>query len=325
MRNPVASIMIVLVVVSLGSCRQETAPQDGDGLSGELVLFHAGSLAVPLREVSALFQQENPGVSVKAEAAGSRDSARKISDLGRPCDVLASADYQVVVDLLMPKHASYNIYFARNEMAVAYTARSKFADEITSDNWLEILSRPDVAVGRADPDRDPCGYRTVFVLQLAEKHYDKPGLCERLLAKDQRFVRPKETDLLALLESGEIDYLYIYRSVIEQHRLKMVSLPNEVNLGSPAMADRYRTASVQITGKEPGKKITQRGDAIVYSVTIPHAAPNAAAARAYVSLLLSPRGQEILRANGQTPVNPAEVDHYDELPGVLKPLCRAME
>lgn len=325
MRTRLVSMMAVLVVGSLCGCRQESSPPDGEGLSGDLVLFHAGSLAVPLREVSALFRQENPGVTVKAEAAGSRDSARKISDLGRPCDVLASADYQVVVDLLMPKHANYNIYFARNEMAIAYSAQSKYADQITSDNWLEVLSRPDVAVGRADPDRDPCGYRTVFVLQLAEKHYDNPGLCERLLAKDRRFVRPKETDLLALLESGEIDYLFIYRSVIEQHHLKMVSLPSEVNLGSPALADHYRTASVQITGSEAGKKITQRGEAIVYSATIPHAAPNAAAARAYVSLLLSPRGQEILRANGQTPITPAQVDHVDELPEALKPLCRAME
>jgi len=99
-----------------------------------------------------------------------------------------------------------------------------------------------VAVGRADPDRDPCGYRTVMVLQLSEKHYGLPELADHLLAKDQRFIRPKETDLLALLESGEIDYLFIYRSVIEQHKLKMVSLPSEVNLSSPAMADCYRTA-----------------------------------------------------------------------------------
>lgn len=128
--------------------------------------------------------------------------------------------------------------------------------------------------------------------------------------------------MLALLESGEIDYLFIYRSVIEQHQLKMVALPSEVNLGSPALADRYRTASVTITGSKPGEKITQKGEAIVYSVTIPRST-NIAAAEAYVELLLSPRGQEILRANGQMPVSPARVDHYDKLPESLKPLCRA--
>ena len=207
-------------------------------------------------------------------------------------------------------------------MGLAYMPQSKYAEEINADNWPEIVSRPDVALGRADPDRDPCGYRTVMVFQLAEKHYRKPGLADILLAKDQKFIRPKETDLLALLESGEIDFLFIYRSVIEQHKLNSVLLPGEVNLGSPAFAEHYRTASVTIAGSKPGEKIMQKGEAIVYSVTIPGGAPNNAAAEAYVELLLSPSGREILRANGQTPIIPAHVDNYNKLPESLKPLCR---
>ena len=86
----------------------------------ELVIFHAGSLSVPLREISELFQKEHPEIIIKAEASGSRDAARKICDLGRKCDVLASADYRVVEDLLMPNHADFNIRFALNEMVIAY-------------------------------------------------------------------------------------------------------------------------------------------------------------------------------------------------------------
>jgi molybdate/tungstate transport system substrate-binding protein len=318
--------LMILLTVALPGCTREKPPQRDDrGLSGELVIFHAGSLALPLRDVSALFQREHPNVTVKAEAAGSRDSARKISDLGRPCDVLASADYQVVADLLIPKHADYNIRFAANEMAIAYTPQSKFADQIGPKNWPEILSRSSVAVGRADPDRDPCGYRTIMVLELAEKHYGLPGLADRLLAKDRRFIRPKETDLLALLESGEIDYVFIYRSVIQQHGLKMVSLPDAVNLGSPALASHYALVSATIAARKPGDTATLRGEAIVYSVTIPRQSPNPAAARAYVELLLSPRGQDIMRESGQAPIHPAQVDHYDKLPEALKPLCQAVK
>ena len=57
--------------------------------------------------------------------------------------------------------------------------------------------------------------------------------------------------------------------MIEQHSLKMVALPDEVNLKSPALADLYRTATVQVTGKKPGEMITQSGEPIIYSVTIP--------------------------------------------------------
>ncbi len=326
MRHHRTAILLALVIATLPACRQRTTTRPQQGvLNGKLVLFHAGSLAVPLAQISAAFQSEHPGIVVEAEAAGSRDSARKISDLGRPCDVLASADYRVVADLLIPKHADYNIRFATNEMAIAYTPKSRLADKVTTANWPEILLSPDVAYGRADPDRDPCGYRTVILLQLAEKHYGLPKLADRLLDKDRRFIRPKETDLLGLLESGEIDYVFIYRSVIQQHRLQMVALPPEVNLSSPDMEARYATAATTISGSKPGETIVQRGEAIVYSLTIPRGAPNRAAAEAYVSLLLSPRGQQILRDNGQAPIQPALVDGYHKLPDSLKPMCRPVK
>ncbi len=147
-------LSISLTVATLGCTREDSKrpPRDAvqpeksqqqasSRLSGDLVIFHAGSLAVPLRAVSDLFRKENPGITVKAEAAGSLDSARKISDLGRPCDVLASADYQVVNDLLIPNYADYNICFAGNEMGLAYTPKSKYAGEINAGNWPEIVSR----------------------------------------------------------------------------------------------------------------------------------------------------------------------------------------
>jgi len=51
--------------------------------------------------------------------------------LGRACDVLAAADYQVIADLLIQEHADYNICFASNEMAIAYTSKSKLPMRLT--------------------------------------------------------------------------------------------------------------------------------------------------------------------------------------------------
>jgi len=292
-------------------------------VSAELTIFHAGSLSVPFREVSALFEQHHPGVMVKAEAAGSRDCARKISDLGRRCDVLASADYEVVKNLLMPEYADFNIRFATNEMAIVYTQNSRKCDEISSANWYNILLDDDVIFGRSDPNSDPCGYRTVMVFQLAEKHYGVPGLAEALAAKHgDKYIRPKETDLLALLEAGEIDYLFIYRSVGQQHGLKTLRLPDEINLRSPKLAGLYATATVQVTGKRPGELITRSGAPIVYSVTIPKAAPNRGLAEAYVALLLSPEGEAIMSKCGQVPIVPAQTLQYDRVPARLQPLCK---
>jgi molybdate/tungstate transport system substrate-binding protein len=285
----------------------------------KLVIFHAGSLSVPIKELGRLFMKKHPGIVVEAEAAGSRDSARKICDLKRPCDVFASADYKVVENLLMPEYTDFNIRFAFNEMVLAYAERSRFGGEVGPDNWYEVLLREGVTFGRSDPDRDPCGYRTEMVFQLAERHYGIERLAERLRSKHGRkYIRPKETDLLALLEAGELDYLFIYRSVASQHGLSMVLLPDEVNLKSPAHASLYATASVKVTGKKPGETVTRSGAPMEYSVTIPRDAPNRKAAEDFVALLLSPEGREIMESNGQPFRRPPKVDGAGELPAVLR-------
>ncbi|MFH2009570.1 MAG: tungstate ABC transporter substrate-binding protein WtpA [bacterium] len=295
----------------------------GGGLHGELIIFHAGSLSVPFRELGEAFRWKHPGVTIRAEAAGSRHCARKISDLGRRADVLGSADYKVVQNLLMPEHADFNIRFATNEMAIAYSPKSRLSGVINARNWHKILLHDEVRFGRADPNSDPCGYRSVMVFQLAEKHYGIPGLAAKLTARfGRKYIRPKETDLLSLLEAGEIDYLFIYRSVAAQHGLKMVLLADEVNLKSPKLASLYRTATVRVTGKKPGQHLTRTGESMVYSVTIPKRAPHRELAEAFVAFLLSPTGQKIIEQNGQPFLRPVIVDGRERLPKSLEKWTR---
>ena len=323
------ALVLAACLLAPGGCRDADTPTApggaGKAVSGKLTIFHAGSLSVPFRKVSEAFMKRHPGVTVKAEAAGSRDIARKVSDLGRACDVLASADYKVVENLLMPDHARFNIRFATNELALVYTDTSAHAAEVNARNWHEVLLREKVRFGRADPNRDPCGYRTEMLFQLAEKHYNVPGLAKRLAAKDgKRFIRPKETELLALLEAGEIDYLFIYRSVGIQHHLTVLRLPDQVNLRNAAMSALYNAATVKVTGKKPGQFITRKGEAIVYSVTIPTSAANRPAAEAYVAFLLSPEGRKIIASCGQGLLEPAVADGWEHVPEKVKPLCKKL-
>jgi molybdate/tungstate transport system substrate-binding protein len=292
----------------------------------KLIIFHAGSLAVPFKQICEEFNKQHPDLQIEREAAGSRMCARKITDLHRPCDVMASADYTVIDTLLIPEHAHWNIKFATNEMVIACLADSDNTNRITQNNWPDILLQKDVAFGRSDPDADPCGYRTVLVMRLAEKFYDRIGLAEQILAKDQIYIRPKEVDLLALLELGHLDYIFIYRSVAEQHRLEYLILPDEINLKNPAFADFYNTASVQLSGKEPGTFVTRTGAPIIYGVTIPSNAPNRDQARAFITYLLdADKGGAILETNGQTSVIPSPTDTFDKIPENLKPFALPVE
>jgi molybdate/tungstate transport system substrate-binding protein len=324
----IAAVLLACVAGLQSGCGEEReradpdrAAGEPDSLAGDLIVFHAGSLSVPFRELSTLFEERHPGVTVKAEAAGSRDCARKVSDLGRECDVLGSADYAVIENLLMPEHAEFNILFATNEMAIAFTRRSAARERIDAKNWYEVLLEEGVRFGRSDPNRDPCGYRTVMAFQLAERHYGIPGLAQQLIAKHgTKYIRPKETDLLALLEAGEIDYLFIYRSVADQHELQCLLLPDEINLKSAELAELYAEAVVEVTGSGPGETISRRGAPMVYSVTIPRRSPNRAAAEAYLALLLSEDGRTIMERNGQPCLRPPLCDGCERLPARLSSL-----
>ncbi len=287
--------------------------------SKQLIIFHAGSLAVPFKEISEEFKSQHPDVKINLEAAGSRMCARKITELRRPCDVMASADYTVIDNLLIPEHADWNIKFASNEMVIAFDENSSLANKINKENWFDILLQKDVSFGRSDPNSDPCGYRTLLLMILAEKFYNKPGLVETMKAKDQQYIRPKEVDLLALLETGVIDYIFIYRSVAVQHNLKYVVLPDEINLKKADLTYFYNTASVSLTGKQPGTFITKAGEPIIYGVTIPKNAPNRKLAMAFIIFLLdADSGGVILEKNGQSFVVPSTTETFNKLPESLK-------
>jgi len=290
-------------------------------VAGKLVIFHAGSLAIPFAQLAEGFRRRYPGVEVLRETAGSRRCARKVSELGRRCDVLAVADYTVIEQLLFPEYADWYLGFAGNEMAIMYRPDSRFAEEINADNWPEVLLREGVEYGYSDPESDPCGYRTRFVWQLAERYYNSPGLYARLVAGcPSSNIRPKETDLLAMLEAGELDYLFIYRSVCEQHGLPYVALPRKINLGAMEYAEFYRQARVKVTGRRPGEWIEKRGMPMVYGITVPKTAVNRTAALAFVEFVVSEAGQKIMAQNGQPPIAPARVfGRVERLPERLAP------
>jgi len=290
------------------------------GFSKEkIIVFHAGSLSVPFSDMEKAFELKYPQYDVQREPAGSRACARKITDIGKPADVMASAAYKVIDNLLIPNYASFNAHFVTNELAIVYTDKSKYAKQITSINWPEIFMRDGVKVGHSNPNIDPAGYRAMLVTKLAEIYYKKPGFFKKLFGygdsyengeenKSKVIIRPKETDLLGLLESGVFDYLYIYKSVAKQHGLKYITLPQEVSLKSNKLNNYYKQVSFKITGKKPGTFIRKQGSAMVYGITVVQHLDkmpmNKDGAVKFVQFVLSPEGQAIMSKNGQGIINP---------------------
>ncbi len=306
-------LILALTLSLIAGCATPT-PTLGD----KLLIFHAGSLTIPFAQISEEFNKLYPDVKILVEGAGSQTTIRKVTELGKRADIIGSADYTVIPKLMFPDYADWYIIFARNQMVITYTNKSQFKDDINSKNWYEILQRDGVKYGRSDPDQDPCGYRTLMVWQLAEDYYHKLGLYDKLYNGAGELTRPKEVDLIALLETGDLDYAFEYLSVAVQHKLKYVALPTEINLSSENFKDFYAMAEVEISGKKPGQTITQRGAPIIYAVTIPKNAPHPELAIAWVSFLLSRGGRAIMEANGQPPIVPALTNDKTKLPDELR-------
>ena len=118
---------------------------------GKLVIFHAGSLSVPLGRMEKIFEAKYQKVDLQREGAGSQKCARKITDLNKPCDIMASADYKVIDKLLIPDYADWNVRFATNQLVLCYTDKSRYKQDITDKNWYDILNKKKVVWGHADP------------------------------------------------------------------------------------------------------------------------------------------------------------------------------
>lgn len=274
------------------------------------------------------FEKKYPNIDVIRTPGGSRTVARKITELGDSVDILFSADYNVINSLVIPEFADFNLLFAKNSMVIMYSTSSKYADEITKDNWYDILTKNDVDFGYSDPFADPCGYRSLLLWQLAENYYKIDGLNDKIKnASKEKNIRPKAVELLSMLETGELDYAFEYESVAKQHQkinpdFKYISLPEEINLSSLKFKEKYNKAVIELNGTEPGTVIERKAEPIIYSLTIPKSTTNKDGAIKFITFLLSEEGQSILIDSGQPVLDKPKVINYKLMPNRLKNIIK---
>lgn len=352
----IASIVLVLtVLVTVLGC----GPQ-----GGTLAISHAGSLAVPFEELKAEFEGLHPGVDVVLESGGSAaiiSAAIAQEDAGEsPPDIVASADYKLIPERLYEGgYADWYIAFARNTMVLCYRDDALGSEAIlnATRSWYDVLRNDAVSYGHSNPDADPCGYRTLLVIQLAQKYYyddaasfnltpdsNADGLYDVLIpgseheggraggtnearpGGSEEVVSQKSVDLIVALETGDLDYAFEYRSVAVQHELNYIDLGDYINLSKTSaelagVEEFYSEASIEIL-KDPGPPEVyeaQYGAAIVYGIAIPLHADNEELATEFIVLLLSETGKGIMETKyGQPFLDPPLCDHPENLPDLLQ-------
>lgn len=324
-----------------------------------VVVFAAGSLITPFNALEKEFEAANPDLDLQMEYHGSIQVIRHVTDIHEKIDVVATADADLIPMLMYSAndeesgqpYAGWYIRFATNKLGIAYSERSQFADEINAQNWTEILSRPGVRVGIADPRFDAAGYRAMMVYKLAEKAYAQPDLFyERFrnqftsplkviteagtaVIRIPEIVQPKpgasivirgaSIELIALLESGDLDYAFEYESVIRQHKLNLLALPDELNLGAADREQEYGRVAVRLDFQRFARvKPEFKGARIAYGITIPANAPNPSGAERFIAYLLGPEGRRLMDSYAHPLFDSPTGANYEAIPKGLQGLCR---
>jgi molybdate/tungstate transport system substrate-binding protein len=321
-----------------------------------LKIFCAGSLVLPLDSVEEAFEETYPHVDVQIEGHGSIQVIRHVTELNDTVDLMMAADYELIPALAYNKsmpdsdesYADWYIRFAGNRIVLAYTNNSRYSDEVSAENWYEILRRPDVKFGFPNPLIDALGYRTPMVIQLAENYYQDEMLFEDLVTVnfdpgfyavdiDDRTVlvvpellntdpekialRASSVQLVPQLELGGIDYCFLYRSNAEQYGVEYIELPSEINLGSPEYEEWYQQVQIKFEHQRFGSVgLTRDGKTIYYGLSIPNNAPNPDLAIDMIEFLLSGEGKDIFNEMQHPIYEPAFTDNMSALPQELTEL-----
>jgi molybdate/tungstate transport system substrate-binding protein len=323
-----------------------------------LVVFAAGSLIVPFDALETAFEERYPQIDVRPEYHGSIQVIRHATELHDEIDVVASADASLIPMLMYATndpetgqpYAGWYIRFASNRVALAYTTDSQYAGEIDAGNWFEVVTQPGVRLGLSDPRFDALGYRALMVFALAQEAYSRPDLFQsafggRLTRAITLFwdddlatitvpeivetvpnsglvLRGSSIQLIALLESGDVDYAFEYESVIRQHGLEMLPLPDALNLGVEGMEETYAQVQVNLDFRRFVTIAPQfRGERIGYGITVPSSAQHPEEAIQFIAFLLGPAGRAVIEANHHPMFDPAIGDHYAAMPPDLQALC----
>ncbi len=260
-------------------------------LAGEVNVLYAGSL-VNLMEhgVGQAFEKAS-GETFRGFGGGSNGLANQIKGKLRRGDVFVSASPSVNDALTGAANGDWvkwYIAFAQSPVVIGYNPASRFAADLQSKPWYEVLRAPGIRIGRTDPKLDPKGALTLKLMDHAESVYKQPGLAKDVLGMPDNPVQVQpEESLVGRLQSGQLDAGFFYSTETADLKIPAIPLPAEVALSAH------------------------------YTVTILRDAANPVGAQKFVDFLLSQPGDAVLKAHGLDVVTPSVVGDATAVPDTI--------
>jgi len=254
----------------------------GSAMAGNVDVFHADSLAGPMRALKAAFEAKNQGVTVNLTSGVSRQLADRILG-GETCDVFAPSSPAVADDMMGKKisggtqdGAAWYVIFSANEMAVITKKGNPLGIRQVSD-----LAKPGVKFIRVTGEKDLGTSRTIEFLKRATNAEGKADLAQKIIdGAISDLAKPTSVpDTVRAVVEGKADAGVVYYSaaVAARNDIDIVRFPANVNVS----------------------------EAIRNAAMVPGTAKNPKEATAFVQFLMTEEGRKILLETGQPPVAPA--------------------
>jgi molybdate/tungstate transport system substrate-binding protein len=273
-------------IASLAPFRRAVAANAAD--LTPLDVAYAGSMGSMMEGPMKAAAAQTLQIDMHGRGQGSDALAKLIVGGSITPDVFVPVTAGPMLTVLKASKARLAIPVARTEMVIAYSPKSKYAQQFAdaasgksgAPAWWQILQQPGIRFGRTDPVADPQGRNIIFTLQLAETFYKQPDLAQKILGQTINTAQIfSEPTVQARLQSGELDAASAYKIQPGPFNLPYITLPAEINLGNAALQDRYALTSLDLSGK------TFHPDPLVYYAAAVEGSANREKALAFVNWL----------------------------------------
>jgi molybdate/tungstate transport system substrate-binding protein len=265
-----------------------------------LRVAYAGSMGVVMDNGAGPAFAKAHNATYQGTGQGSYALARLLAAHQLQADVFVTITPGPMQVLKQAGMVTQAVPVASTQMVISYSPHSRFAADFAAaaqgkKNWYDVLSEPGLHLGRTDPAVDPQGANALLTLQLAADYYHRPDLLQKIAGEPQNTTQIfTEPSLMSRLEAGQIDAAISYLSAAQSHHLPSIHLPDEINLGNPAMqAPWYDRASITL-----GSGKTLKVQPLVFYAAVLGNAQQPQLARDFVAFLQGDEGQALFRDNG---------------------------
>ena len=283
LRRPMALVAtlaaLTLTVAACGSSKpsaSSTTTTTEKPLTGSVDVLYAGSLVDLMTNLVGPDLQTATGVSLVGTSGDSGSLANEIKGKVIAGDVFISASAKkdaVLQGAANGNWVTWYVTFASSPLVIGYNAKSKFAADLQSKPWYDVVGQSGFLLGRTDPTTDPKGQLSVEALNDAATQHGQSALSSLATATNNVFA---ENTLVGRLQAGQLDAGFFYAVEAKAAGIPTVSLP-----GSTLAAH--------------------------YTMTILANAAHQPQAVAFIQYLLSSRGAAELAKAGLTISRPLQV------------------